>query len=64
MKKLLLFLLGVAALPLHAQSPGGVNGADLWYKAVRHIKPSGALPLAGLLRRFRGFNPAGTFKPG
>ena len=34
MKKLLLFLLGVAALPLHAQSPGGVNGADLWYKAV------------------------------
>lgn len=34
MKKLLLFLLGVAALPLYAQSPGGVNGADLWYKAV------------------------------
>ncbi len=34
MKKLLLFLLGVAALPLYAQSPGGVDGADLWYKAV------------------------------
>lgn len=34
MKKLLLFLLGVVALPLYAQSPGGVNGADLWYKAV------------------------------
>lgn len=33
MKKTLLILLGIGALHAHAQSPGGVNGTDLWFKA-------------------------------
>lgn len=34
MKKTLLFLFLIGALSVYAQSPGGVSGTELWYKAV------------------------------
>lgn len=34
MKKTLLFLLGMGGLSVYAQSPGGVNGTELWYKPL------------------------------
>lgn len=34
MKKTLLFLLGIISISVYAQSPGGVDGNELWYKTV------------------------------